>query len=158
MTVLTLDLGTTTGWMVKARGGAEAHGIWRHKGGRYDGGGMRYLRFRGNLSEVHKLNPLKAVFFEEVRRHRGTDAAHVYGGMLAILTAFCEEHEIAYEGVTVQAIKSHVTGKGNADKNAVKAAVAKLGYTSIVDDNEADAIALMLLKLEDPAVQVLLTS
>ena len=35
---------------------------------------------------------LSAIYFEEVRRHAGTDAAHIYGGLLATLTAWCEQH------------------------------------------------------------------
>ena len=42
---------------------------------------------------------LAAVYFEEVRRHAGTDAAHLYGGFLATLTSWCEQHGIAYQGV-----------------------------------------------------------
>jgi len=41
----------------------------------------------------------------------------------------------------------HATGKGNADKAAVIAAVRARGY-SPVDDNEADAIAVLLWALE----------
>jgi Holliday junction resolvasome RuvABC endonuclease subunit len=151
--VLALDLGTTTGFMVKTAEGVEAHGIWKNKGGRFEGGGMRFLRFRGHLDEVHRITPIAAVFYEEVRRHRGTDAAHIYGGMLAVLTAFCEEHGIAYEGVPVGAIKKHVTGKGNADKRQMIAAVQKLGYSAVVDENEADAIAIMQLVGEGEVVR-----
>lgn len=154
--VLTLDLGTTTGWMLKSRH-AEAHGFWKNGGNsRYEGGGMRYLRFRGHLDEVHKNSPLHAVYYEEVRRHRGTDAAHVYGGMLATLTSWCEQNSIPYEGVPVGSIKKALTGKGNAYKKAMIAAVQKLGYEGVVDENEADAIAIMMLKIEDPAVRNLL--
>lgn len=156
MSILALDLGTNTGWVVRGAKGASVHGVWNLKGGRHEGGGMRGLRFRGHLEEVHRLTPLKAVFYEEVRRHAGTDAAHVYGGLLMILQAFCEENGIPYEGVPVQTIKKHVTGKGNASKDQVIAAVQKFGFDAVVDENEADAIALMLLKLEDANVQRLL--
>lgn len=143
MNILALDLGTVTGFALSPTHGAMASGTWNFKGGRYEGGGMRYLRFRKQIDEVHALTPLESVYFEEVRRHRGTDAAHVYGGFLATLTAWCDERTIPYLGVPVQTIKKYITGKGNADKDAVKAAVEKLGYRP-ADDNEADAIALLL--------------
>lgn len=146
MHVLALDLGTTTGWALTPSGGAIVSGTWQNKSrnARYEGGGMRYLRFRQQLDGLHEVMPVEAVYFEEVRRHRGTDAAHIYGGMLATLTAWCEERQIPYSGVPVSHIKRHVTGTGNADKDAVIAAVRALGYHP-ADDNEADAIALALL-------------
>ena len=82
------------------------------------------------------------VVFEEVRRHLGTGAAHVFGGYLAHLTAWAEANRIPYQGVPVGTIKRHVTGKGNADKQAVIDAIRRLGFAP-VDDNEADALALL---------------
>jgi Holliday junction resolvasome RuvABC endonuclease subunit len=83
-----------------------------------------------------------AIYFEEVRRHLGVDAAHVYGGLLATLTAWCEHHQIPYQGVPVGTIKRHATGKGNAGKAEVIAAMKALGHP-VTDDNEADALALL---------------
>lgn len=154
MAILSLDLGTTTGWMLKQKG-AQAHGFWKLKGDRFEGGGMRYLRFEHKLKEMHKATPLQMIVFEKVRRHNGTDAAHVYGGLLAVLTKFGEEHGIPYSGESVQAIKKFITGKGNAGKPQMIAAVRKHGFDAVVDENEADAIALMLLTLERPEAQAL---
>ena len=156
MSVLALDLGSTTGFMLKCRGGAVLHGFWALKGGRSEGAGMRYLRFRSCLGDLHAKSKVQYIVFEDVRRHNGTDAAHVFGGLRAILMAFCEEHAIPYEGVPVQTIKKFVTGKGNAGKREVIAAVKRYGFSGVVDDNEADAVALMLLKLEDPVVRRIL--
>jgi len=61
---------------------------------------------------------------------------------MAILTAFCEYHQISYSGVPVGTIKKHITGKGNAGKLDVIEAVRKKGFKP-VDDNEADSLALM---------------
>ena len=81
------------------------------------------------------------------RRHLSTDAAHVHGGLLATLTAWCEQNAIAYQGVPVGTIKRFIAGKGNADKQAVIAAVRERGF-SPADDNEADAIAILLWAIE----------
>ena len=43
--ILALDLGTTTGWASLA-GGIVHSGTASFRSGRYDGGGMRYLRFQ----------------------------------------------------------------------------------------------------------------
>ena len=92
---------------------------------------------------MHQLPSIGEVRFEEVRRHQGVDAAHVYGGLLGQLSAWCEQHQIPYAGVPVGTIKRSVTGSGNASKAEVITAVERRGFTP-KDDNEADAIALLL--------------
>ncbi len=118
---------------------------------RFSGGGMRLLRFKGWLTEVKNTAAgIDAVYLEEVRRHAGTSAAQIYGGFLAHVTAWCEHHSIPYQGVPVGTIKRHVTGKGNASKDAVIEAVRARGFAP-ADDNEADAIALLLWAIESRA-------
>ena len=85
--------------------------------------------------------------YEQVRNHAGIDAAHAFGGWLAILTAWCEHHGIAYQGVPVGTIKRFIAGKGNADKAAVIAAVRARGFHP-ADDNEADALAILLWAID----------
>ena len=146
--VLALDLGTTTGWALRSQDGGITSGTMTFRPGRFEGGGMRYLRFRGWLGEVANLSGgLTRIAFEEVRRHAGTDAAHAYGGFLAHLAAWCEEAGIPYAGVPVGTIKRFATGRGNADKAAMVAAMRARGFAP-TDDNEADAIALLLWATE----------
>jgi crossover junction endodeoxyribonuclease RuvC len=141
--VLALDLGQETGWAVRSADGAIASGTAEFKPGRFEGGGMVYLRFRAWLQEVDETaGGIGAVYFEEVRAHRGVAAAHAYGGFLAHLTAWAEANRIPYAGVPVGTIKRHATGNGNANKEAVTAAVRALGFFP-ADDNEADALALL---------------
>ena len=146
--LLALDLGTTTGWAMALPDGGIVSGTVSFKPGRYDGGGMRYVRFRAWLDGIADDTPdIAAIHFEEVRRHLSTDAAHVHGGLLAMLTAWCEQQSIAYQGVPVGPIKRFITGRGNADKAAVIDAIRARGYRPS-DDNEADAIAILLWALE----------
>jgi hypothetical protein len=146
--ILALDLGTTTGWAMALPDGGIVSGTVSFKPSRYDGGGMRYLRFRGWLDGVaDDTAGIGAIHFEEVRRHLSTDSSHVYGGFLAMLTAWCEQHGIAYQGVPAGTIKRFIAGRGNADKAAVIAAVRARGFNPI-DDNEADAIAILLWTIE----------
>ena len=146
--LLALDLGTTTGWALRLATGQILHGSVSFRPSRFDGGGMRFVRFSAWLDTlITDTGSLEAIYFEEVRRHLGVDAAHLYGGFLATLTAWCELRSIAYQGVPVGTIKRHATAKGNAGKDAVIAAVAARGF-SPKDDNEADAIALLLWAIE----------
>jgi len=169
LVILALDLGTTTGWALRSANGPVAHGFVSFKSQRFEGGGMRYLRFGRWLADMLALSGqqsgsqtgsqtnlagIGAIYFEEVRRHLGVDAAHVYGGLLATLTAWCEHHQIPYQGVPVGTIKRHATGKGNAGKAEVIAAMKALGHP-VTDDNEADALALLhwaLAQGSDPAL------
>ena len=109
---------------------------------------MRFLRFKGWLTEVkNAAGGIDAVYLEEVRRHAGTSAAQIYGGFLAHVSAWCEHHSIPYQGVPVGTIKRHVHRQGQRVEDAVIAAVRARGFAP-ADDNEADAIALLLWAIE----------
>jgi len=134
--ILALDLGQHTGWAVRTADGVITSGTVEFKPGRHEGGGMGYLRFRRWLDELRlSTNGVTEVLYEEIRAHRGTLAAQIYGAFLGHLQAWCESRAVA-------TIKRHVTGRGNADKEAVIAAVRALGFDP-ADDNEADALALL---------------
>jgi Holliday junction resolvasome RuvABC endonuclease subunit len=144
--ILALDLGTRSGWAIRDRQGVICSGSQSFKPQRFEGGGMRFLRFQRWLKELVAPNGgdklIDLIVFEEVRRHLGVDAAHAYGGFMAQLCCTCETMKIPYEGVPVATIKRHATGKGNASKELMIGAIKALGYNP-VDDNEADALALL---------------
>lgn len=141
--ITALDLGTTTGFATCDNSGKITSGTASFKTGRFEGGGMPFLRFKRWLTDLKAiLGDIDAIYFEEVRAHKGVDAAHKYGGFVAHLTAWCEHHQIPYSGIPVGTIKKHITGKGNASKEEVIAAVKNKGFAP-VDDNEADSIALL---------------
>lgn len=146
--LLALDLGSTLGWAVRLPDGTVTSGTATFRPGRFEGGGMGWLRFRRWLdSMASSAGPLGSIVFEEVRRHAGTTAAHVYGGFLAHLTAWCEGAGVPYQGVPVGTIKRFATGKGNTGKDEVIAAMRARGFAP-ADDNEADALALLLWAID----------
>ena len=142
--LLAIDLGTKAGWATCSNGNITS-GVQSFANDRFSGGGMRYLKFEKWLGEMPKPSQ---VVFEEVRRHRGTDAAHVYGGLLAVLTKWCEANSIPYQGVPVGTIKKSFTGNGNAGKNLMITEAKKRGYKP-ADDNEADALGLLHYWIEE---------
>ncbi|MGZ8329976.1 MAG: hypothetical protein ACXWVA_02845, partial [Rhodoplanes sp.] len=72
--LLALDLGTMTGWALRTSDARILSGTTSFKPSRYDGGGMRYLRFRGWLaSTAADAGGLTAVYFEEVRLVTGAN-------------------------------------------------------------------------------------
>src|SRR5262245_29687974 len=151
MTILSLDLGTKLGWAVYFGPGDILHGTVEFKTGRFEGGGMRWLRFRKWLDEIAQDHgPMEAVYFEEVRRHVGTDAAHLYGGFVAQLTAWCEKRGIPYQGIPVGTIKKSACGRGNAGKPEIIAAMRAKGFKPETD-NDADALAMLLFVTDEKA-------
>lgn len=145
--VLALDLGAKCGWCFAEDGKILASGTQEFKMDRYSGGGIRFLKFRKWLDRMLERD-INLIVYEEVRNHTGASDAHAYGGYMGNLTSWCEKHEIPYDAVPVGTIKKHVTGKGNASKQMVIDAVKTRGHNP-VDDNEADAIALLYTYLEE---------
>lgn len=153
MNILALDLGMRCGWAIGSTPapGDIDHGVMEFRPGRYEGGGMMWLRFKRWLTEMlDEHGPLDCIYFEEVRAHKGTAAAHTYGGFLSHLTAFCESRCVPYQGIPVGTIKKNMTGRGNAGKAAMMECVRAAGFEP-EDDNDADALALLLCVLEREA-------
>lgn len=146
---LAIDPGTHCGYAVVDESGTIiASGTWNLSPGRHEGGGMRFVRLTSYLTDVLNAFEPSSVWYEEVRRHLGTDAAHIYGGIVAVITERCETLSIPYAGIPVGTVKKLATGKGNADKAAMIAATAARWPDFRGDDNEADArwIALAGMK------------
>lgn len=143
-TILALDLGTQTGWALHdgctIRSGSESfHAKKKERSG------TRWMKFRRFLIDTRyasTTNAIDAVYYEDVRRHIGTTAAHVYGGFLATLEAWCEVNNVPLFPVGVGQIKKHATGKGNTKKQGMIDAAKNRGF-EIIDDNHADALALL---------------
>lgn len=139
MKILAIDPGTKCGWCVKD-GDRLISGTWNLSKQRHEGGNMRTVRFRGYLNELQRdLGPFTAVVYEEVRRHLGVDAAHLYGAMIDRLHEFCADNMLDYMGIPVGTVKKFATGKGNADKAKMKTAASDRWAGWDGDDNEADA-------------------
>jgi Holliday junction resolvasome RuvABC endonuclease subunit len=140
--ILAIDPGTHCGWAVRSMSGALVSGEWDLRGGRFEGGGMRFIHLRKYLLNVLDAVKPDLVAYEEVRRHMSTDAAHCYGGIIAHIQQICEEQGVPYLGIPVGTIKKHATGKGSSDKLALVAA-ANIRWPdkkySLKDNNEVDA-------------------
>jgi Holliday junction resolvasome RuvABC endonuclease subunit len=142
------DLGTVTGYAFSAGASMLVSGRWDFSSKKGEGYGARFLKFRRSLEQAHAAIRFETAHYEDVHRHLGTLAAHVYGGLKAELTAFCEARGIVYAGVGVGTIKKSFTGYGNAKKAQMIAEANRRGFVT-EDDNEADAIALAVLKLTE---------
>lgn len=142
MITVAIDPGTQCGYAIDIDG-VRGSGVWNLSPGRHEGGGMRYLRLRKYLQEVIPESEPCVVFYEEVRGHKGTDAAQIYGGIVAVITELCEARGVPYAGVPVGTVKKHATGKGNANKAAMIEAAQNAFGPEVTDDNEADALWIL---------------
>ncbi|MDE2105016.1 MAG: hypothetical protein KGL39_47700 [Patescibacteria group bacterium] len=132
-TILALDLGTQLGWAI---GDIEAGTEVLKRTNQSDG--MRYVNFRKWLREMLESG-VDLVVYEDVKAHKGVTAAHIYGGLQALLMEECEARHIPYSGVGVGAIKKFATGKGNANKDLMIEAAKRKWPDFEGDDNQADA-------------------
>ncbi|GAA7771982.1 hypothetical protein HpMS107_60410 [Helicobacter pylori] len=141
--ILAIDIGTTTGWALGLRDGKLHSGSQSFAPRRNEGPGQRWLKFAAWLGErARQAGEIHVVYYEKVRRHAGTTAAHVYGGFEAHLEAWADRNRIRLVGVQVQAIKKAATGDHRASKDAMIAAMRARGHR-VIDDNHADALALL---------------
>lgn len=146
-----IDLGTKCGVAVNDDGCIIVD-CWDFKTKRTQGSGMKYLKFKAALEDLLATGKITALFYEEVRRHKGVAAAHTYGGFESHLLAFCDTNNIPYTSIPVGTIKRRATGSGNASKDKmIKAAQTSFPSLNIGDkeDNKADAVWILTVGLED---------
>lgn len=136
MKILAIDPGTHCGYALSP----FESGVWDLSVKRGEGAGMRFHRLRRHLQE---LTFLDMVVYEYVVGQKGTFAAQIYGGIVSIITEYCEAERIEYSGVSVGTIKKSATGKGNSNKEVMLAAAReRWPEVNIVDDNQGDALFL----------------
>ncbi len=153
MRYIGIDPGTQCGWAVLDEDGNRlVSGEWNLSGNRWEGAGMRFVKLQvalRKLIEAH-INPDDVLEdnirlgIEEVRAHQGTDAAHVYGGILASVQLICESFRLPYMGIPVATAKRVATGKGNSGKpNMLSAAMDRWkpdDWPIPFGENEVDAL------------------
>lgn len=118
--ILGIDPGMNCGWAILDEAGQRiGSGVWKLGGDNSEGAGMRYLRLRVYVREVVEKAGVNVCAYEDVKRHTGTTAAHVYGGIIATVTQYLETQRIAYRGFGVGSIKKVATGRGDSNKAAL---------------------------------------
>jgi hypothetical protein len=151
LNILALDLGTYCGFAL-ARGTALTFGTKNLSARKGDGPGQRWLKFRAMLANHYNAaGELHAIYYEDVKRH-GPDqviAAHVYGGFLAHLEAWCDVQRVRLVPLGVGAVKKAWTGNGAAKKPLMIAEARRRGFkVGDEEDDTADALAILHLAIE----------
>jgi Holliday junction resolvasome RuvABC endonuclease subunit len=149
MRILALDPATRCGFAYSSR--PTLSGTWDLSTRRDESGSMKLVRLRSKLEEFKRLG-VDLIVFEAARNAMPKmQGALVHQAKLqAVIELFAEDHAIAYRGYSPAELKKFATGKGNANKAAMVAAISAR-YGPVSDDNEADAIALLHLALSEYA-------
>ena len=140
MRILGIDPGSLTGYCLNT---PFIFGHWDFKPHRYESGGMRYIRFRNKLDEIHTATKLDLVAFEEIIFHQTSLSAQVYGGLVSHLMVWAEENKVEYVGVNPGTWKRYVCGKGNAGKPKVAKAIQEQYDLNPQTFDESDAIGIL---------------
>lgn len=138
MSILAIDPATQLGW-ARENNGRITHGTESFHNTKWDGAGVRFLKFFKWLEENGKVD---LIIYEAVQSHSSIYAAHLYGAWISTIQAHGERYGIPYSGVPVGTIKKHWTGNGNAKKQAMIDEARKRGFNP-KDDNAADALAIL---------------
>lgn len=135
MNVLSLDIASLTGWALDT----QVYGTWDFKTLKDESMGMKLIRFKAKLKEVHEVEKLDIIIYERPAGKHANSMIH-QAKLIGVVEKFCEDNGIDYKAYSASEIKKFATGKGTASKTEmIKAAKTKYGYTGN-DDNEADAI------------------
>ncbi len=144
MNTLALDLGTQCGFACSC----GKSGVWNLKALSSESIGQRYVKFQHHLETHFRACYIIEIVYEEVKFHRGVDAAHVYGALEGLLQKFCIDNEIEYRGIGVSTIQKVATGRGMAPKGQKKkmmfeAAVREFKSVNIISEDHADALWIL---------------
>lgn len=90
------------------------------------------------------------VAYERVHRHTGVHAAHLYGGQVALIQATCHTLGVPWTPVQVGQVKRFLNCRavGRGKERAMVDAAHALGYNTVTDHNEADAVGIALAGLD----------
>ena len=140
--LLALDIATNTGWKTKT-----ASGVWNFALKRGESYGMRVVKFKAKVREIIELDRINIVVYERpAGQHKAS--IMVASEMIGVLNDLCIELGIDISTYSASEIKKFATGKGNANKDLMIQSAIDLGFNP-KDDNEADAIHLYRLAIDD---------
>lgn len=143
--IFCFDTGSRTGWATESADGIIESGVQEFTLHRGESAGMRFRHFRLWLEKEFPLAAGDLVLFEQAH-HRGGAATELAVGMTTRIMEWAAARGADYKACHSATLKRVVTGRGNADKAEMMAAVqAKLDMDyAPEDDNEADALALVI--------------
>lgn len=141
--LLALDIATLTGWCV-----CSQSGVWDLSTDGEESKGLRHYRFYQRLKEIAATTELKFVVYE-LPAIQGKFPNFVAVELMGVLKMFCAVNGMKFKGYPPATLKKWATGSGKAKKpEMVEAAKTRYGVIP-KDDNEADALHLYHMAIED---------
>lgn len=148
MNILALDPATRCGWATR-----DASGTWDLSVRKDESGGMKLIRLHAKLNDLlAAMAKIDLVAFEAQRGGNPAlmGALVVQAEIQGAMKLWCEQKGIQYRGWSPSEIKKHATGKGNSNKEAMKAAAAaRWPGIKLQDDNHADALWILDLAQQE---------
>ena len=110
-----------------------------------------YKRIEANIKLLARLidqYDIKIVYMEDTAPSGRGKTSKMLTEQAGIVKYWCFERNIPVGAISITDIKKTVSGKGNATKEEMIAAVQAKGYPSVDQNDEADAIATWLTSLD----------
>ena len=138
--ILSLDPGTLCGYAHTA----GPSGTWDLSVKKDESSGMRLIRLRKSLADIHEKHGIDLLVFEAGRSSKFGRAINIAGQLQGTIEVWCIDNNVEYRGYSPKELKKFACNNGNASKEAmVAAAEKKYPKLKIVDDNHADALHLL---------------
>lgn len=154
---LALDLGAKTGYCIITQDGKKISGCKKFKKKSKEKKQDRYYKFQSWLEDIISLYVVEKVFYEKVDFGLNVYATQAHGAYVATIHNAVNNINLKLKKSTkievyaygVGTIKKKLTGRGNASKMGMIHYAEKWIGKTITDDNEADAIGVMVTALKD---------
>jgi len=147
MNILAIDTGTHCGWASCVNGQVES-GVQHFELGRGDSPGVRFMHFRSWLELMMLRISPELVIYERPLLFGGY-ATDLLVGFVTRIQEECARRGIEHQAVQVSTLKKAATGSGRAAKAAMIKAASEYFGREIKDDNEADALMLLWIAMEE---------
>lgn len=153
LNILAIDPGTKLGWATLINGQIES-GVQDFSLKRGESQGMKFIRFNDWLwymsinDVVNCKSNLNLIVYEQTYMRYGK-ALDVLVGMTTRIEEHCTYYNIQYTSVNVGTLKKTTVGNGKASKEDIMKWFKKKVGRDPIDDNEADARALLEYAIQE---------
>lgn len=146
--IVALDLGINYGYSILLKNKKVVSGNGTIKSSSKVKGILDLLN---SLENFHGCK-IKKIYYEKVTFGYNTYATQAHGKYVGALELFCSDRDIDCIGIEVPTVKKDLTGIGNASKMAMMHYANKYVIKDIKNDNEADAIGVLVAGLKKDGV------